>query len=122
MGLFDPKLEFIVNATDLEPPAVTVETIQAALDKVRRVIICAPGLVDQLVTAVNDEGLTSSVRVISSDLLGPREAFIVRPGALADQLRETGSGYGSYAQRWVADYDRDHPAPRWSVGDGGLPE
>jgi hypothetical protein len=104
MGLFDPKLEFIVDATTVEQkPDVTIETIEAALAKVRRVIICAPGLVDQLVTAVNDEGLTGSVRVTSSDLLGPREAFIVKPGALADQLRETGSGY---TQRWIAGYDR----------------
>jgi hypothetical protein len=119
MGLFDPKLEFIVDASAIEPPAVTVETIQAALDKVRRVVICSPDVAMQLTEEVKREGLSGTVKIVASEHLGTRTAYITRPGALADLLRDTGAGY---AQRWVADYDRGHPAPRWSVEDGGLPE
>jgi len=87
--------------------ALDGDAIQAALDKVRRVIICSPDVADQLREEVEAEGLAGFVKVVSVDILGARTAYITRPGLLAEHLR-TGA-MGGYAGRWLADHNKEHP-------------
>jgi hypothetical protein len=73
-------LDRIVSATIPPPPtgAEVLANVKDALRSLRRTVICQPEHVEGLRAAIEDEGLTGSVKVFGDEYIPPGRIYVYR--------------------------------------------